>query len=256
MSLTKSNPGILLSRRSCLTSLTIALGMGSGGCAAQAPVGPGPFALLIQDDPTGPRGAISPAGERLGRLLDRTNVEALWQAGFPIDWRTGETIGPRNPAPGGHTHCSAFAAAVADQMGIYLLRPSEHGQQWLANAQEEWLNGIGHERAMRARDAGWLRIGTLSTEGVSERAIARANAGHLVVAVYFQPPVDGKTRAGHIAIVRPSEKPESLVRAEGPDVIQAGAHNHRLVALKDGFADHKAGWRNGTIEYFRNRKAA
>jgi hypothetical protein len=180
-------------------------------------------------------------------------VEQLWLAGSPIDWRSGEAVGPPNPAPGGHTHCSAFAASVADRLGVYLLRPPEHGQQWLANAQEQWLNGIWNERGMRARDAGWLRIGALSAPDSSERAIARANDGHLVVAVYFQPPENGRIRSGHIAIVRPSEKPPGLVASEGPDVIQAGGRNHRVVALRDGFADHKAGWRNGTIEYFRNR---
>jgi hypothetical protein len=248
------------SRRAWLQALLAALAVSvatrTQAEAENLAVGPGPFALLIQDDPTGPRDSIDPAGQRLGRLLDGMNVEAHWPAGFPIDWRTGEVTGPREITPGGHTHCSAFAAAVAERMGVYLLRPPAHGQQWLANAQAQWLNGIGNEGPMRARDAGWLRIGALSQPDTSERAIARANQGHLVVAVYFQPPENGIRRAGHIAIVRPSNKAAGLVRLEGPDVIQAGKHNHRIVPMVEGFADHKAGWRNGTIEYFRNRAVA
>lgn len=256
-----------MNRRTHLTSLITILAAGVAGAgrvAAQErrdrvsdiPVGPGPYALLIQDDPTGPRGGVTPAGRRLAQLLDGMHVESLWLAGYPIDWRTGEITGPRKTTPGGHTHCSAFAAAAADRMGVYLLRPPEHGQDWLANAQEEWLNGKWQGRAIRARDAGWLRIGALYEQGSSERAIARANAGHLVVAVYFQPPDGDRQRAGHIAIVRPGDKPPGLVQAEGPDVTQAGGHNHRIASLREGFVSHKAGWRDGTIEYFRTRAQA
>jgi hypothetical protein len=199
------------------------------------------------------RGEIPPAGQRLASLLDGMNVESLWIAGFPVDWRTGQATGPRKTTPGGHTHCSAFAAAVADRLGLYLLRPPEHGQDWLANAQEMWLNGRGAARAMPAREAGWEKIGALADAGASEHAVSRANAGHLVVAVYFQPPDGGRQRPGHIAVVRPSEKAPGLVRAEGPDVTQAGGHNHRVASLREGFASHKAGWREGSIEYFFNR---
>jgi hypothetical protein len=196
---------------------------------------------------------IAPEGQRLTSLLDGMNVESLWIAGFPIDWRTGQATGPRRTTPGGHTHCSAFAAAVADRLGLYLLRPPEHGQNWLANAQETWLNGRGETLAVPARDAGWEKIGTLADPGASEHAVEQANAGHLVVASYFQPPDGDRQRSGHIAIIRPSDKAPGLVSAEGPDVTQAGAHNHRLASLREGFSAHKDGWRDGTIEYFFNR---
>jgi hypothetical protein len=214
-------------RRSAL----LAIGCFAIKAAWAQPVGPGP---------------ITPAGRRLAALLDGMNVETLWQRGSHIDWRTGIAQGPPETSPGSHTHCSAFAAAVADRLGIYLLRPPEHGQLFLADAQERWLNG--------AAATGWSRIGRLADPGASLRAVALANQGELVLAVYLQPPrqtVAGpKQEPGHIAIVRPSEKSPALIESEGPDVIQAGMRNHRVVALRDGFRSHPAAWATGAIEYF------
>jgi hypothetical protein len=197
-------------------------------------------------------GTVTEAGQRLAQMLDATNVEGLWLAGYPIDWRTGQPTGPVQTTPGGHTHCSAFAAAVAARLGIYLLRPPQHGQMFLASAQERWLNGHAASHPS-APEAGWVRIGALADPGSSIQAVAEANLGHLVVASYFQPPQGKQQRPGHIAIVRPSEKPSTLFATEGPDVIQAGGHNHRLVPLREGFASHRDGWRLGSIEYFSNR---
>lgn len=193
-----------------------------------------------------PPDPITPAGHQLTAILDGMNVESLWQRGYHIDWLTGVAEGPPETTPGGHTHCSAFAAAVADKLGIYLLRPPEHSQMWLANAQERWLNS--------AEDTGWQRIGRLSDPGASLKAVDLANNGKLVVAVYYQPPhmtPNGpQKRPGHIAIVRPSDKPLAEIEADGPDVIQAGMQNHQLVPMRLGFASHKAGWTSGAIEYF------
>jgi hypothetical protein len=191
---------------------------------------------------------ISPAGQRLADLLDSMDVENLWQAKFHVDWRTGVSEGPREFTPGGHTHCSAFAAAAAERLGIYLLRPPEHRQDWLANAQERWLNDPA------GAAAGWRKLGTLADPGASARAIAAANAGMLVVAVYFQPPretaLGPKQRSGHIAIVRPDQIVSDRTETDGPEVTQAGGHNYRRVALRVGFADHRQGLTDGSIEYF------
>jgi hypothetical protein len=195
--------------------------------------------------PAGP-GPITPEGRRLAALLDGMAVESLWQHGFHVEWRTGISKGPRETSPGAHTHCSAFVAAVAERLGIYLLRPPEHGQDFLADAQERWLNSPAA--------TGWNRIGRLADPGASLRAVALANQGKLVVAVYFQPPRETaaglKEEPGHIAIVRPSEKPAALIDSEGPDEIQAGVQNHRLVALRDGFRSHRQAWSTGAVEYF------
>jgi hypothetical protein len=191
-------------------------------------------------------GPITPAGQRLAALLDGMNVESLWLRGSHVDWRSGAAEGPPLTTPGAHTHCSAFAASVAERVGVYILRPPEHPQDWLANAQERWLNS--------PEAAGWHRIGQLSDPGTSLTAVSLANQGKLVVAIYFQPPRETpgglKERSGHIAIVRPSEKPVALIDSDGPDVIQAGGTNYRLVALRQGFASHKLGLETGTIEYF------
>lgn len=187
-------------------------------------------------------GLITPAGLRLTALLDGMNVETLWQQGYHIEWRTGVAEGPHETSPGRHTHCSAFAAAVAERLGIYLLRPPEHGQMFLADAQERWLNSPAA--------TGWNRIGRLGDPGASLRAVSLANQGKLVVAVYFQPPRGDTELPGHIAIVRPSNKAAALIANDGPDVTQAGMHNHRLTTLREGFADHRAAWATGAIEYF------
>jgi hypothetical protein len=70
-----------------------------------------------------------------------------------VNWETGEP--DRDGAyegPNKHTHCSAFAAAAAKHMGVYLLRPPEHGQQLLANAQAGWL------ASGEAQSRGWEEI--------------------------------------------------------------------------------------------------
>jgi hypothetical protein len=212
-----------LTRRCLFVPLVL---LAIGGAAAQ-PADPGP---------------ITPEGSRLGALLDGMNVETLWQQGYRVDWQTGTAKGPPETSPGRHTHCSAFAAAAAERLGVYLLRPPEHGLKFLANAQERWLNG--------AEAAGWNRVGRLADAGASLSAVALANQGKFVVAVYFQPPKADKEVPGHIAIVRPSDKSPALIVSDGPDVIQAGMHNHRLTTLHAGFADHPAAWSTGAIEFF------
>ncbi len=196
---------------------------------------------------------VTPAGRRLADFLDGMNVESLWQRGYPVNWETGEAVGPPMTTPGGHTHCSAFAAAVAERLGIYLLRPPDHGQTWLANAQERWLNGAPGG-AESAAAAGWHFLGRLSDPDASVRAVSLANAGNLVLAVYFQPPrmtpAGPQTRAGHVAIVRPSERSVEAIERDGPEVIQAGMRNYLAVPLRIGFAAHKEGWETGAIEYF------
>jgi hypothetical protein len=213
--------------------------------AAALPVG----SATAGDHPA-PRTA---GGRQLAAFLDGLDVESLWIRNYHIDWRTGVADGPEETTPGGHTHCSAFVAAAADRLGIYILRPPEHKQMFLANAQERWLNGAPGTGETAAA-AGWRRLGQLADPGVAVKAVSLANKGDLVVAVYFQPPeltADGpKERPGHAAIVRPSDKSVAAIERDGPDVIQAGMHNHRLVAMKTGFASHKEGWRDGTIEFF------
>jgi hypothetical protein len=135
---------------------------------------------------------------------------------------------------GKHTHCSAFVAAAAKKLGVYILRPPEHGQKLLANAQNEWLAAEGPTH-------GWHKLAD------AREAQADANRGLLVVASYRNHHDD---RPGHIAIVRPGTKTPAQIAAEGPDVIQAGAVNATSISIKAGFAGHPAAWRDNEIAYY------
>ena len=177
---------------------------------------------------------ISPAGKKLAAFLDSLNVEQHWLAGVHVDWKTGEPDGKPVSATGHHTHCSAFAAAACERLQIYLLHPPEHGQLLLANAQFDWLGAKG-------AGEGWTPVKT------EIEAQHLANRGEIVVAVFKNP--DNKS-PGHIAIVRPSEKSEALIKTEGPQEIQAGLHNHNSATLKEGFSAHPGAFEKHEILFF------
>jgi hypothetical protein len=174
-------------------------------------------------------GPITPDGQRLAAALDASNVEHLWTAGWHVNWRTGETDRAEPHGPDAHTHCSAFAAAMAERFGIYILRPPEHPQQLLANAQMKWLGGEGAAR-------GWRQV-----RGPFD-AQEEANRGIFVVASYENP---DPHRAGHIAILRPSVKSREELERDGPQVTQAGEHNHLSIAMRHGFGSHPGAWERG-----------
>lgn len=180
-------------------------------------------------------GPITPAGQKLSNLLDTFNVESLWLAGQHVDWETGvPDKGPGYEGEGTHTHCSAFAASVAKRLGIYLLRPPEHGQVLLSNAQAEWLPSADGKKA------GWRPV-----RGMRE-AQKLGNEGNLVVAVYQAP---DKHKPGHVAIVRPSERSETRLEEDGPELIMAGQHNHNKVNTRVGFEHHAGAWPS-SIQYY------
>ena len=181
-----------------------------------------------------PTETVSLRGERLARQLDALGVESKWIAGAHIDWRTGLPDGRPERGNGRHTHCSAFVAAAAEKLGVHILRPPEHSQVLLANAQFEWLAEDGADEGWRS-----LRDG--------ESAQAAANAGDLVVAAYKSHRDD---KPGHIAIVRPAPRSEIVLAADGPLVIQAGTVNSAAVALREGFAGHPAAWRDHEVRYY------
>jgi hypothetical protein len=58
-----------------------------------------------------------------------------------------------------HTHCSAYVAAAAFYLDIYILRPPNHQQLHLANAQVSWLGADGVENGPTAEEAGWSPSG-------------------------------------------------------------------------------------------------
>ena len=182
---------------------------------------------------------VSPKGETLARELDSMGVESKWIAGQHIDWETGLPDGRPERMPGKHTHCSAFVAAFAKRLGIYILRPPEHGQVLLANAQNEWLASAGAAQ-------GWRAVSN------ALEAQALANSGLLVVASYHNHKDD---KPGHIAIVRPAATNPEAIAAVGPMVIQAGSVNSASIPAKDGFAGHIHAWRDNEIDYYAHEVA-
>ena len=178
--------------------------------------------------------AVTPQAQAIITVLDAMGVESKWLAGERVHWDTGLPTGVPETSPGKHTHCSAFVAAAAKNLGVYILRPPEHGQKLLANAQNEWL-------AQEGATNGWLKLANAA------EAQAAANRGLLVVASYHNHHDD---RPGHIAIVRPGNKTAEQMAAEGPDVIQAGSVNRMSISLRDGFAGHPAAWRDNEVMYY------
>jgi len=114
-------------------------------------------------------GPITADGGRLAAFLDRTGVDHLWLHGFKVNWETGEAISAWSDGRP-HTHCSAFVASVAMRLGIYVLRPPQHSQVLLANAQMGWL------RSPEATAMGWQSLPDVTS------AQMRANLGELVLA--------------------------------------------------------------------------
>lgn len=178
--------------------------------------------------------AVTPQAQANVKVLDEMGVESKWLAGERVHWDTGLPTGVPETSPGKHTHCSAFVAAAAKNLGVYILRPPEHGQKLLANAQNEWL-------AQEGATKGWLKLANAA------EAQAAANRGLLVVASYHNHHDD---RPGHIAIVRPGNKTAGQIAAEGPDVIQAGSVNRTSISLREGFAGHPAAWRDHEVVYY------
>ena len=172
--------------------------------------------------------------QRLFAMIDSLDVADRWPAGQHVDWETGIPDGKPEGGTGKHTHCSAFVAAAAERAGIYILRPPEHGQVLLANAQYDWLSGPGAAQ-------GWTALPDMYA------AQAAANDGQFVVACYKN---HLDTKPGHIAIVRPSQKSRDQITADGPDITQAGLNNYVSTNVRTGFADHRGAFADNEILYF------
>jgi hypothetical protein len=219
----KPEQSIFLQKESTMSLIAHAV----AGCAVVA-------ALALAGAASAADDAITPPAQQMFRELDAMGVETKWIAGEHVYWESGLPTGVPETSPGKHTHCSAFVAAAAKKLGVYILRPPEHGQKLLANAQNEWLAGAGPAR-------GWHRLAD------AREAQAAANRGLLVVASYHNHHDD---RPGHIAIVRPGTKTPEQIAAEGPDLIQAGSVNATSISIKSGFAGHPAAWRDNEIAYY------
>ncbi len=177
---------------------------------------------------------ITPSGRALGNMLDSMGVEDLWLAGHHINWKTGSPDGRPYSKKGAHTHCSAFVAAVAYRLGIYILRPPDHPQTLLANAQVDWLQAEGPSYGWRQVESG-------------EQAQELANEGFLVVAGYKNSNLE---KSGHFVVVRPFAKSKEMLREEGPQVIQAATYNLSSTSLRRAFRYHRGAFEGGEIRFF------
>jgi hypothetical protein len=177
---------------------------------------------------------ITPTARKAASAIDALNVEQHWPAGVHVNWESGEPDGRPETSAGKHTHCSAFVASAAKQLGIYILRPPQHPQTLLANAQYDWLLSDGAKE-------GWRPV----RDGVEAQALA--NRGLLVVAAYRN---HNDSKPGHIAIVRPSDKSRSAIQSEGPQITQAGGTNYRSTSLKQGFSGHPLAWAQNEMRYY------
>lgn len=182
-------------------------------------------------------GPITQDGERLARVLDSSDVMQRWLAGWHVDWRTGEKDRTTPGGPEAKTHCSAFVAAIAERLGAYVLRPPEHRQELLANAQMRWLREHGSEQ-------GWRVLASDMT------AQAAANRGELVLEAFENP---NPHKPGHIAIVRPSLKTREELERDGPQETQAGEQNATSITTAAGFRRHPGAWDpdgTGGLQYY------
>ncbi|MDE1162130.1 MAG: hypothetical protein PW792_09335 [Acidobacteriaceae bacterium] len=182
-------------------------------------------------------GPITPGGLQLLKLLNDMDVEHHWVSGLKVDWKNGNPLGAGDLR--GHTHCSAFAAAVGERIGVYMLRPPDHKQSFLASAQGRWF------ASSDGRREGWQQIKTF------EEAQRHANEGDLVVLDYINPIA---SKPGHIAIVRPSLKSEAQLREEGPETTQAGAHNFEDGTAKYSFVKHEGAWPTKVLAFWHATK--
>ena len=185
---------------------------------------------------------ISAEGKILLQNYLSMNVENLWIAGHHINWITG--VPDRDNAKAGtRTHCSAFVAAACKNQNIYILRPPEHAQVLLANAQYKWL------QSSNAISMGWQPVTGGSSADVYYSAQRYANKGFVVVAVY-QNPISKKP--GHIAIVRPDLVSTQQISDNGPSLIMASTNNYDLISLKMGFKSHITQWPESAILFYYN----
>jgi len=173
---------------------------------------------------------ISPTGEKLNDFLDGLDVTRKWLPDHYVDWSSGTVLGKYR---GAGTHCSTFVAAAATRLGVKILKPTDY-RGFLANAQYDWLRNHGAQH-------GWAQVDNHLT------AQQIANQGCLVVISYANP---NRRRPGHIAIVRPSNKPKEAISMNGPQIIQAGRKNYNSASLAKGFRNPQAAFRKHRLQYY------
>lgn len=182
---------------------------------------------------------VNENGNQLRIFYLGLHVEDLWIAGSHINWQSGVADKP-DATSGTHTHCSAFVAAACQGLNIYVLRPPEHKQVLLANAQYDWL------ASGAAGNNGWRPV---TGNNVYETAQEFANRGMIVIAICNNP---DDSKPGHAALVMPTVITKGELLEEGPAVIMAGTHNYNRISLKKGFRSHLTSWPESTVRFYYN----
>jgi hypothetical protein len=194
----------------------------------------------------GPAPAYTPAGgPRLAEFLDGLPVTTRWIHNHRVVWQTGQQSAAESQRTTEETHCSAFVAAVALMLDIYILRAPHHGQDDLANAQADWLAGEGTFTGPTAKDSKWIALGSSGDAGALKAAVEAANVGRLVVGVYKAPSVKGSDGTlqpvpGHTCIVRPQSA--AAVGDDGPRVMCAADVNRPDTSMRTAFHAHPEAW--------------
>lgn len=185
---------------------------------------------------------ITACGKQLKSFYLGMDVLHKWQAGQHISWQTGEPDDP-DAVSGIQTHCSAFVAAACGRRGIYILRPPEHKQELLANAQFKWLTSD------QARDFGWHPI----TKNILFEAQKMADEGYMVVACAQNP---DRHKSGHIALVMPADLSLLQLQQNGPVLIQSSTKNNVDALFRIAFRHHITDWSSAAQEvlFFYNGK--
>jgi hypothetical protein len=195
--------------------------------------------LLLTAAVYGQDAVVSDRGEQLKKAYLAMDVEHLWQSGAHVDWQTGQPDDP-TATHGVKTHCSAFVAAACERLGIYILRPPQHRQELLANAQYDWL------ASPEAVEKGWHR---LSGRDIYYRAQDYANKGYVVAVTYKNTDAH---EPGHIALVMPARITAEELAADGPKVIMASTHNYNFISVHNGFKHHITTWPEPAILFYYN----
>lgn len=162
---------------------------------------------------------VTEEGTMLNGFLDSFQVTNYWIDGYSVNWLTGATNGNGpNMTIGTASHCSAFAPAVAELLGIYLLRPPQESDLDLANGQALWFP---------TNTDGWFPIDSMMD------AQHMANSGTLVMASYYS-----TTGSGHICVLRASTRTDASIATFGPEECQSGESNYADTNAVTGFNQH------------------
>ncbi len=176
-------------------------------------------------------GTITPEGQKLAAFIDSMDVEHHWLNHHRISWKSGREVSSGFKMK--DTHCSGFAAAASYRLHVYLLRPPEHSQEQLANAQGRWL------ASERARREEWVAVDMADAQ-------RRANRGEFVVGVFAEA---DPHHHGHIVVIRPAEKTNAELAQDGPQDAMAGANNYNSHPVAKSFTSHQGAWPDG-IRYY------